>query len=138
MSVVRLSSLMKNQVGLLNGERFIVRSRTPGLRGSEETMIVFESGVRVTFAWAENNPLVQVLGRGRLVTKIELIEPVAVRFCCPRCGGHDFGTSNSLALPADQVGLCHTPGCGFMWARSEDEKYFTLGGWIAQQREVTA
>ena len=43
-------------------------------------------------------------------------------FCCPRCGGEWWGTTNPLDPPEQWEGRCTL--CGFTWPRSEDEKHF--------------
>lgn len=50
----------------------------------------------------------------------------APEFTCPKCGSHEFGTSNCTSPVSAWVDHCHRPGCRFSWPReSDDIKYFT-------------
>lgn len=64
----------------------------------------------------------------------ELIDEV--EFTCPRCGGHQFGTTldmTALADPMSGEGVCHGylgfgRPCGFTWPRRDDAKHFRPTG----------
>lgn len=54
---------------------------------------------------------------------VAVIVSEAEEFCCPECGGSQFGTSG-------ETGHCHGSegegSCGFEWPREDDWKVFVL------------
>ena len=72
-----LSMLPVNSVGMFPGKlsRFIVHHHSTEADGSRSTTVVFgSSGEYHKFVWDEDNPRVVLLGRGKLVTTIQLLE----------------------------------------------------------------
>lgn len=48
-----------------------------------------------------------------------------LRFTCPECGSHEFGTSGCTGPLEEMLGHCHGNGCRFEWPRDEDDRYMT-------------
>jgi hypothetical protein len=69
--MVKLSSLAADETGILKGRRFIVTARYPEDRASGITDVLFESGLRETFVWDRDNPMVRHLGTGSVEITIK-------------------------------------------------------------------
>ena len=54
-------------------------------------------------------------------------DPDYVRFTCPRCGGHTFG-SNGYQNTGHCNGYIGDKSCCFVWDRVDDYKYFGPAG----------
>jgi hypothetical protein len=54
--------------------KFIVRDRYPEHRSSGMTFIVFEDGKIRDYVWDQENPRVVLLGTGKLVTTIQIVQ----------------------------------------------------------------
>lgn len=66
-SMVRLSSLRAHDIGSIEGHRFIVLDRYPEDRSSGGTVIMYEAGDQKRFLWDHEDPMVEPLGRGKVV-----------------------------------------------------------------------
>ena len=54
-------------------------------------------------------------------------------FCCPKCGGHAYGSSLPTVEIEKMWGHCHNylsdgQPCAFSWPHADDHKYFYLNG----------
>lgn len=68
---VQMSQLHENDVGLLDGQMFIVVDRYPEDRASGGTEIQYRNSSKRSFVWDNNNPDVMYIGKGRIVQTIE-------------------------------------------------------------------
>jgi hypothetical protein len=71
---MKILDLQPDDVGEIDGERFIVIDKFDGSNWSSRIDVIFENGKRVMYLRRIGNPEIKYLGKGKLVTKIEVIK----------------------------------------------------------------
>ena len=80
----------------------------------------------VGLAVSLTDALLAALSPAPVVGALAGVESKGQTFTCPKCGSHEFGTSNCTSPFSAWVGHCGKHDCRFSWPRElDDAKYFT-------------